>query len=65
MKAMAYTVACTLVAVATASTVSTVSTLRTTTVGLRQSESGKAELERLFWEVATPGSPNYQQYITR
>ena len=34
-----------------------------TTAGVRQSAAGKAQLDALFWEVANPSSPLYQNYI--
>ena len=33
-------------------------------VGVRRTAESLAELDRLFWAVATPGAPEYQQYLT-
>jgi hypothetical protein len=33
-------------------------------VGVRRTPEGLAELERLFWAIATPGTPEFQQYLS-
>jgi tripeptidyl-peptidase-1 len=33
-------------------------------VGVRRTPASLRELERLFWAVATPGTPEYQQYLS-
>ena len=33
-------------------------------VGVRRTQEGLAELERLFWAIATPGTPEFQQYLS-
>jgi hypothetical protein len=33
-------------------------------VGVRRTPASLRELERLFWAVATPGAPEYQQYLS-